>query len=633
MPKAQAAAARELGVVVREVPPDRDSFVNALLGTVGPQALGDDTATVAKVRERIADALEHDLPNLQDGLLAPAVAPVLRRYLAAQQADQYLAGQQAEGDMTPGQAAQERERLVEELAPAARISWWRIIAQLRVAAPGASAADEIAPVLAGLVFGLRITVIDPDGSVSPIGDPAGLVVLARSGDGHWMGTAPRDEEDGDGTSADPVSPSGPPDEGAPEAGGGAPGGYQEFPLAQDAGPASGSEASADAGKPDPGPGNPAVAAPAGVFTVPWYLDHDVLGMAVVNGAGDWRAGTAASHAKAITAALRKDGAPIAGQPLGSGIEAALRDLLDRSDKTHWNKLLYEGELLAVDGHVVWLRPVLRSLRHVQSGGGRAPVSTYEVNFASTTVAVEAETAKSRGGFDILPFVSVGNAIGLPGIGGQVWDERTMGSKSLVIAGRVVFIDPANDFSADVAVRVFVDGEELVHGVVAPRELSVGIPDELSGAGAPRLPGQTAQEARPARQARTGRASRARVALTAIDLIPVVAGLHKGLLAAGMPATAVKEVSGRLQHELLNEKTARLRSELWFGGGDTSNPMNETAWPMMRPFAGNGVVGLEFDAVQFLGPGGLEDPGGSWSGPGTGGEGTSGEEHGVLRGWL
>jgi hypothetical protein len=117
---------------------------------------------------------------------------------------------------------------------------------------------------------------------------------------------------------------------------------------------------------------PAPPDPPAPMAPPWFTEEDALGDTAVERV-DLPADAASAGAAAdrIVQALPREVMP--------RIRAAIRQRLTRAltpseaatlaadeniDRDRWTNLLQSGQAFAVDGHLVWLHPVLRDFRHL-----------------------------------------------------------------------------------------------------------------------------------------------------------------------------------------------------------------------------------------------------------------------------
>jgi hypothetical protein len=176
--EAQAARLGELALRAVDMPANGDCFFHALirlapeevaagLGSSGVQP------TPAAVRAHVADALTQDLA-------LPETSRNLWSLLDAQAFYGLIGGRTSDG-----QTLTDAHRRM-------------IIDSLRTSGSYDNAAGDIAPVVAGQVFGLHLTVVLADGTPYEVGDPSGRpVVLARlpreaRGYDHWVAAVPKD---------------------------------------------------------------------------------------------------------------------------------------------------------------------------------------------------------------------------------------------------------------------------------------------------------------------------------------------------------------------------------------------------------------------------------------------------------
>ncbi|MCW2947787.1 MAG: hypothetical protein JWR24_4504, partial [Actinoallomurus sp.] len=330
---------------------------------------------------------------------------------------------------------------------------------------------------------------------------------------------------------------------------------------------------------------------------PWYLDVGALGEATVLGADSWTEEEVRLWAHHVASGShRTDDSP----NLSGGIQNTLREILRTEDPGEWDTLLQRGHLFLADGHLVWLRPVLRDARLGTQPSGT--VREYSVSFASLAAGGK-RTNEVAAGLDgmLLTFFSLGlrtaSALipGVPALGMSSADRRGEEWEVQLIAGRKLFVGGYTRFRAGLAVRVFVDGRERPNDAVLPARLDVDLPNELTTPDAPRP--RTNVRTGPGR--RSGRRpSQSAESLNAVDLIPVMADLQRRLLDAGLPAgsvlTAIHEVG-----EHLTEKSARNRSRLLLTSGV---PTKRVRVPASRTssFEGHFLISADIETLQYFG---------------------------------
>ncbi|MFJ6392368.1 hypothetical protein ACIQJT_32710 [Streptomyces sp. NPDC091972] len=367
--------------------------------------------------------------------------------------------------------------------------------------------------------------------------------------------------------------------------------------------------------PDPGPTGAAPSTPVAETRdpSPWYLAHGAMGQAIVarsTEAIDFRREQADFWAEEISSRLDLTG-PGPHIALRSGIRSVISALLLTSEPKQWDDILAAGRTLAVNGRLVWLRPVMRDLTEVPRTRGE--VNEYPVGFASTATGGRAGHEVTKGiESTLLTLINLGTsvaasvaAVSAPQIYVSSSKSKDSGWARTILAGRKPFISDLTRFSAGLQMKVFVDGADatptVFHQVTVPDRIHVDIPTVYAGEEGHR-PDYRAPEAERPRYQRVSRPSQARELLQAIDLTPVIAGLHRNMLAAGLPASAVKKILAQAKMDraqgFLTESTARSRYP-WWAGGDSSNGI-EVSGSLLGKFRGHLRIRREIDSLQYLG---------------------------------
>ncbi|MGW4734918.1 hypothetical protein ACWEQC_38155 [Streptomyces shenzhenensis] len=346
---------------------------------------------------------------------------------------------------------------------------------------------------------------------------------------------------------------------------------------------------------------------------PWYLAHGAMGQAIVAKSTetiDFRREQADFWAEQISSRLDLTG-PGPHIALRSGIRTAISDLLLTSRPKEWDDILAAGRTLVVDGRLVWLRPVMRDLTPVPRTKGE--VNEYPVGFGSTATGGRSGHEVSQGiESTLLTLINLGTSIAasaaaVPAPQLYVGSSKSKDSGWLrtVLTGRKPFINDLARFGAGLQMKVFVDGADatptVFHQVTVPDRIHIDIPTVYTGEEGHR-PDYRAPEAESPRYQRASRPSQARELLQAIDLTPVIAGLHRNMRAAGLPASAVKKILAQAKMDraqgFLTESTARSRYP-WWAGGDSSNGI-EVSGSLFGKFRGHLRIRREIDSLQYLG---------------------------------
>ncbi|MER6273800.1 lonely Cys domain-containing protein [Streptomyces sp900105755] len=370
--------------------------------------------------------------------------------------------------------------------------------------------------------------------------------------------------------------------------------------------------SAPPGAPDRLPVPEIVVTPPGSEREPWYLSFDAMGQAVVPDSVEQIEFTdrqTALWADRISRSLVLPG-PGSHDALRAGIGEEIGKLLQTKRADQWDDVLAVGRTSVVDGRLVWLRPVLRTLTPVPPKTG--DVSEYPVGFAVTQTGGETSRETVQGADSVLfTALNLGTsvaasiaALAVPQVLVGSSREKTDSWGQTILSGRKPFINKFNRFTAGLEMHVFVGGDEATRAdrlVTVPDRVQVDLPAPYSEEGQHRPDLSAPEPPRPVKPRRTG-PSQARELLNAVNLTPVIAGLHRNLLAAGLPAPHVKKIMTGLGMDksqgFLSEPTARNRYA-WWASGDVSNSV-EVSGPLGRRFQGHLRIQAAIDSLQYLG---------------------------------
>jgi hypothetical protein len=286
--------------------------------------------------------------------------------------------------------------------------------------------------------------------------------------------------------------------------------------------------------------------------------------------------------------------------LAGDVENALHTMLATTDRHAWDDVLAHGVTLTTHGRLVWLRPLLAGLRPADEA--QTTVREYNVRFATTAGSGARNRERTFGadsalllGFSTASAVASSMILGMPQLRAEAAADSSETQRRNVVSGRTLFIGGNKPFSAGLRVEVFVDGAGHQPTPVFERGLRVEFPREYTGADAPRPPMEPAAAALPPGESRLGPD---RVVLNAVDLGPLVAALHGGLLRAGLNASTAERFMTHAR-ELLNERTARTRSRWWLTNGDISGAI-QVSGSAGRSFRGRLRVRAEIDGLEFAG---------------------------------
>jgi hypothetical protein len=367
----------------------------------------------------------------------------------------------------------------------------------------------------------------------------------------------------------------------------------------------------------------------------WSVDRDVLGEVSVVQVDRMHPGMAAQWANRIAYEAERLGD---SEQLRAAIRDGIRRLLTAEVEPssspagtahratdaeralgHLEKTLQQGHLTVADGHVVWLRPVLRDLAPSPAGKPKPEpddVVAYKVGYAKLVSSVTSESATSSGfGSTLQTLVATSSLAAstvapvLPILGSDLSRLHGAEVERDMTVGRRLFDTAYARLQGGIHVRVFVDGAERPHNVVTGKRVTVDVPAGPAGWNLPRL-----GEMDPSTSAKVMGEGlhHAREVINAIDLIPVTAAFQRHLLQAGLPAHGVREV---MSHVLprLNERSARNRSRYWLTNGVVSERVRFRAGSA-KWFEGHVFLRARFERLQYLGdtPGAVvrEDTSGS-----------------------
>ncbi|MER5794215.1 lonely Cys domain-containing protein [Streptomyces sp. NPDC001980] len=345
---------------------------------------------------------------------------------------------------------------------------------------------------------------------------------------------------------------------------------------------------------------------------PWYLSFGALGQAVVPDSVKQIKFTekrARLWAGRVSQSLVLPG-PGPHDALRAGIRDEVQKLLLDKKPKDWDNVLAVGHTVVVDGRLVWLRPMVRALTPVPPKTG--DVSEYPVGFAVTQTGGETSRETVQGADSILfTALNLGTsvaasiaALAVPQVLVGSSKEKSNSWGQTILSGRKPFINKFNRFTAGLEMHVFVGGEEATQAgrlVTVPDRVHVDLPAPYSEEGQHQPDLNAPERPRPVKPRRTG-PSQARELLNAVNLTPAIAGLHRNLLAAGLPAPHVKKIMTGLGMDksqgFLSEPTARNRYA-WWAGGDVSNSI-EVSGPLGKKFQGHLRIQATVDSLQYLG---------------------------------
>ncbi|MCT9084752.1 hypothetical protein, partial [Streptomyces fulvoviolaceus] len=354
---------------------------------------------------------------------------------------------------------------------------------------------------------------------------------------------------------------------------------------------------------------------------PWYLSHDAMGQAIVADSvkdlkftRPWADLWAEQISQGLVLPDPGPGRSLDG--LRAGIRDAIADLLVTKKASDWDDVLSVGRTVVVDGRLVWLRPMLRDLTFVPPVEGDG-VKDYPVGFGSTQTGGETSKETIRG-FSTLLFTGLNlgakvaatvAGVAAPQVDISSAKTKASGWSRTVLSGRKPFINDFNLFTAGLEMRVFVGGEEVTppgRRVTVPDRLPVRLPGPYSSEDGHRPDPDVPVAVRPSVPGKND-PSQARELLHAVNMTPVIAGLHRSLLAAKLPAPSVRKVMLGWGMDsapgFLSELTARNRYN-WWSSGDTSDSTEVHGSLMGRKFRGHVRLKAEIDSLQYLGDSGI-----------------------------
>ncbi|MDN3357272.1 hypothetical protein [Actinomadura sp. DC4] len=355
----------------------------------------------------------------------------------------------------------------------------------------------------------------------------------------------------------------------------------------------------DDGRPaePPQPPQPPAPPPPAPMAPPWFTEEDALGDTAVERV-DLPAdeATAAAEADRVVRALPREVTSQVRAAIKKRLTEALRPsdaatlaADEHADRDRWTNLLQSGQAFAVDGHLVWLHPVLRDFRHLPPGPGERP-REYPVTFGGLSASRYRETETTRGYetavnsiFGMASSVLSSIFMGLPRLRFSSSSRRRHEAKVQAIAGRKTISEELHSFAAGVDFHVFVDGRRAHHDVVLPEVVRVPFPRAFL------RPGGAVPPARPPAHvvsaARARAASRFHMVVGAVGAEPVGVELQQRLLAAGLPAKTVAEILTDLLPTMFDEQSLKNGSRAWTTSGRTSDPVHARTG-LARSFRGH-----------------------------------------------
>ncbi|MFB9831283.1 hypothetical protein [Actinoallomurus acaciae] len=339
---------------------------------------------------------------------------------------------------------------------------------------------------------------------------------------------------------------------------------------------------------------------------PWFVEDDALGDTAVERV-DLPSDAAATAERVVQglppqvtsrvrAAIRQR---LTAALTPSGAERLAED--PNADNDRWTALLQSGQAFAVDGHLVWLHPVLRDFRHRPPGTEERP-REYPVTYGGVSASRSSETETTRG-YETAANTIFGLAssaissvfMGLPRLRFSTASRRRRETRFESIAGRKSVVDELDSFTASVDFRVFVDGRRSHHDVVLPDLVRVPFPRSFLRRGDVPPPARRPEHVVPA--SRAHRAARFHLVVNAVGAEQVGAELQRRLLAARLPAKAVAEIVTDLLPTMFDEQSLKNGSRAWTTSGRTSDPVHVRTG-LGRSFRGHARVVWRLRRLEY-----------------------------------
>ncbi len=339
--------------------------------------------------------------------------------------------------------------------------------------------------------------------------------------------------------------------------------------------------------------------------LPWYVAEgsmDALGEVAIAEVDRWGEDEVRLWAAEIANAVVRGGDSSA---LATGIRSSLDRLLagpgpeGNEELDFWEKALQRGQVTTADGHVVWLRPVLRDV-HPLPPAEASPIQRYNVNWGTLTTAERSESVRGLSADAIMLSTArtgahvVSNVTSAPYLGMSA--HRTTGTshKRYVIFDRKIWMLQGRPFRGGLHVRVFVDGEERLHDVVTEPRVTADLPKVLTEPGALR----PAPHVVPPGTDPVAGVPRAHEVINAIDLIPVAAEFQRRLRGAGLPPEGTRQLSEQTL-ALLNERAVMNRSRFLLGNEVVTDRVSFPAG-FGRSFKGHVALRAVVEGLEYLG---------------------------------
>jgi len=329
--------------------------------------------------------------------------------------------------------------------------------------------------------------------------------------------------------------------------------------------------------------------PATPLPGPWYTEIGALGEYTVSGLhlpdDPAAAGLTVSRGIRAPSGVGSVLARDVASRVGGAVHQMLtppRDSTDATQRETWQREhLRTGRFLTVDGHSVWVRPVVDTLTHIPKPppGPEGPgPREYQVNFGGPARESGVETEDTKGlegvfeGALNLAGSHLSSLIPLaPTV--TVDSKRTKNSTASTqnVSGRKLMSAGSTEFGAGLKFRVYVDGREWTSDAGLANVLDLKFPEAFSGAmdNRPDVTTRVPHIALP-----NYRSPHARVMISAVDPAPFVAELQRELLAAKVPADAVNNMIKKLMEEMLSETSIRNRERWWISSGDVSSKIHQ-----------------------------------------------------------
>nr|WP_221383178.1 hypothetical protein [Actinoplanes polyasparticus] len=239
----------------------------------------------------------------------------------------------------------------------------------------------------------------------------------------------------------------------------------------------------------------------------------------------------------------------------------------------WDEVLYQGIHGAVDGRLVWVRPVIGALTPVPTPPGPR---VFKVSFGSRAIN-HSGTKESSGDHEASidgSFGRLGEHITrlipyMPAIGVGSSVESSASSQRRLVAGRQMFILNSQQFDAGLSFEVHVDGRLWGRTREYPPAgglLTVVFPTEYTEPGTGDTDSPAAGPQRAATPLTRRRPTRAHEVVNAFAMTPIITAWHRALVRS-MGAAKALPLAEQGVKQLLNERAVLNRNRMLMTGGD------------------------------------------------------------------